>query len=70
MLNQNREQYENHWNNAKNLRLLTAPTVSGDTVVAEIEYTIASRGHVRETHRHTMVTQDGTALINSDAGKS
>ncbi len=63
---QGRERFEEQWKDAKDLRLLTAPTVDGDTVVAEITYTAESRGQVRETHRHTILVDDGTALVNSD----
>ncbi len=63
---QGREQFEEQWKDAKDLRLIGTPTVDGDTVVAEIEYTAESRGQVRETHRHTLLVDDGTALNNSD----
>jgi hypothetical protein len=66
MRDQDRERYEKHWDEAKDLRLRSTPTVTGTTVVAEVEYTLESRGQVRETHRHAVVVQNGTALIDSD----
>ena len=63
---QNRDQYEENWSNAEDIRILGAPEVSGNTVVVDIEYTLDSGDRVRETHQHTMLTMDGTVLINTD----
>ncbi len=61
---QGRDRFDERWQDVAGLRLLGTPTVEGNTVVAEIEYTAGSV--VRETHRHTLVTDGGTVLINSD----
>jgi eukaryotic-like serine/threonine-protein kinase len=63
---QGREQYETFWRDVKDLRIHTAPQVSGNTVTVEIEYTRESRGRIRETHQHSMLLQNDTPLINSD----
>ncbi|MFI7679188.1 serine/threonine-protein kinase [Actinophytocola sp. NPDC049390] len=63
---QGQERFEEQWKDAKDLRLVGTPTVEGDTVVAEITYTAESRGQIHETHRHGLLVDDGTALINSD----
>ncbi len=63
---QGRERFEDRWKDTEDLRLLGTPTVSGDTVVADVEYTDDRRGQVRETHRHTVLVDGGTALVNSD----
>ncbi|MFI7673820.1 serine/threonine-protein kinase [Actinophytocola sp. NPDC049390] len=61
---QGRDRFEARWRDVADLRVRGTPTVSGNTVVAEIEYTAG--GRVRETHRHTLVTDGGTVLIDSD----
>ncbi|GAB1513051.1 serine/threonine-protein kinase [Actinophytocola sp. KF-1] len=61
---QGRDRFEERWRDVTGLLVTGAPTVSGDTVVVEIEYTAGA--HVRETHRHTLLAQDGAVLINSD----
>ncbi|MBP2328706.1 serine/threonine protein kinase [Kibdelosporangium banguiense] len=66
MQSQDREQYKKFWHNVKDLRTRTTPQVSGNTVIVEIEFTQESRGRIRETHRHTMLLQNSTPLINSD----
>lgn len=65
MRDQDPERFDKQWADTEDLRLLSA-TVSGNSVVAEIEYSTDSRNHIRETHRHTMLVDNGTALINSD----
>ncbi len=61
---QGREEFDERWRGVEDLHLLGTPTFDGTTVVAEIEYTEGTV--VRETHRHTLVNEDGTVLINSD----
>jgi serine/threonine protein kinase len=63
---QGRQRYEEFWRDVKDLKVITPPEASGDTVVVEIEYTTESRGRVRETHRLGMLVDDGVPLINSD----
>ena len=61
---QGRDRFEERWRDVADLRVVGTPTVSGTTVVVEIEYT--ADGTVRETHRHTLVTDGGPTLIASD----
>jgi hypothetical protein len=63
---QDREQYEEFWKDVKDLTIVTPPQTSGNTVTVQIEYTMESRGRIRETHQHAMDIHNGTALINSD----
>lgn len=60
-----REQYDRFWSEVKDLRI-RPPRVEGTVVVVDVEYLRTGGGRVRETRRHEILVQSGTALINSD----
>lgn len=61
-----RDNYEKFWSAIKDLRVVTPPRASGNTVTVSIEYKTESRGQILETHRLGMLISHGTPLINSD----
>jgi eukaryotic-like serine/threonine-protein kinase len=60
-----RDQYDRFWSAVKDLRI-RPPRIEGTAVVVDVEYVQNGRGRVRETRRHEILVQGGTALINSD----
>jgi len=63
---QGEDRFEDFWKDVEDLRVIEAPTVTGDRVRVGIEYTAEKRGRFREFHALGVLIQDGAPLINSD----
>ncbi|NKE62409.1 hypothetical protein FXN61_39015 [Lentzea sp. PSKA42] len=64
---QGKEQYEKAWNDVKDLVVTAAPQATNvDTVTIGVEYTVESRGRLRETRQLHLITDGGRVLVDSD----
>jgi hypothetical protein len=64
---QGKEQYEKAWKDVKDLVVTAAPqATNADTVTIGVEYTVESRGRLRETRQLHLISDGGRVLVDSD----